>query len=87
MNEDCVGVVAVGVAVFEGRGHSQADLKLYSETAVWGSDISRLSEADSARQMDIIVPSPCWSFSGFRTSFATLMTVSNSQASAAVGSR
>ena len=83
-----MGVVAVGVIVLSGWGHSQADLNENSETAVCGSVIERRSCVDSALHTDITVPSPGGGdFNGFLTSFATFITVSNLLASSAVGSR
>ena len=80
-----MGVVGVVLAALD--GHSCADLKDISDIAVCGS--GSCDRFCSLRNVDTTVsPSAATVASkGFLTSFATLMIVSNSEASSAVGSR
>lgn len=80
-----MGVVGVVLEALD--GHSNADLNEISETAVCGSGICDRSSSLRSIDTTLSLPDVVVVSKGFLTSFATLMTVSNFDASSTVGSR
>lgn len=83
------GIWAFGVLGDMGRissGHSSADLKEMSETAVRGSEESECAELLHTDTTELFGPTDGLE-KGLATSLATLITVSNFEASSRVGSR